>query len=280
MAPEPVSPALYVQLTQALVAHELVHSFGLSERKTAELVGVAPSAVSQYLSGKRLGIPLMAISATDRPRRVARAVAQELMATDHPREYSAGLILEAAGAVAGAIPVSPRRESGGSGTIAARPLDRAVADFLNRRIALEHIAVADCMRLAQKSRDELTRAIFRQIASDSLRHAEIVASLASYLDRGLHSTVATGITRADIDRLIRREHDAESQALPGLSDRLGGVMALLWESMESDERKHETLLEHLLHGGLLESGPRRAPSGKGRHGARRVHGSRGPRPPS
>lgn len=278
MPRDPVSPALYVQLTQALVAHELVHSFGLSERKTAELLGVVPSAVSQYLSGKRLGIPLMAISASERPRRVARAVAQELLATDHPRELSAGLILEAAGVLAGGAPVQPRRESGGPSEIAPRPVDRAVARFLSRRIAQEHVAVADCMRLAQKSRDELTRAIFRQIASDSLRHAEIVASLASYLDRGLHETVATGITRSDVNRLLRREHEAESGALPGLSQRLGGVMGLLWESMESDERKHEALLQHLLRGGLLEAS--RAGGGGGLSSEPRLPSRGRPRSPT
>lgn len=262
------SPALYVQLTQALVAHELVHSFGLSERRTAELLGVVPSAISQYLSGKRLGIPLMAISASDRPRRIARGVAQELIATDHPREFSTGMILEAARAIAGAEPAPPHQEVHGSAAIASRPVDRTIAEFLNRRIALEHAAVADCMRLAQKSRDELTRAIFRQIASDSLRHAEIVASLASYLDRGLHATVATGITRSDIERMIRKEQEAESRTVAGLADELGGVMGLLWQSMEADERKHEVLLRHLLAPGLLPGGgsalpTRRKATGRG-----------------
>ncbi len=268
MATEPTSPVLYVQLTQALVAHELVHSFGLSERKTAELLGIVPSAVSQYLSGKRLGIPLMAISASDRPRRVARGVAQELLTTDHPRELSAGLILEAARAIAGAVPVQPRREATEGGDIAPRPMDRAIAQFLSRRIALEHAAVADCMRLAQKSRDELTRAVFRQIASDSLRHAEIVASLASYLDRGLHATVPTGVTRSDIERMIRKELEAESRTVPGLSDELGGVMGLLWQSMESDERKHEVMLRHLLAPGFLPGSEARVP-GRQRGGGRR-----------
>ena len=62
---------------------------------------------------------------------------------------------------------------------------REVPRWLRNRIVGEQNAVAECMRLAQRSRDELTRALFRQIASDSLRHAEIVASLTAYLDRGI-----------------------------------------------------------------------------------------------
>ncbi len=246
------APATYVQLTQALVAHELVHSFGSSEREAAELVGLVPSAVSQYLSGKRLRPQLAKIGAREDARRIARGIAQELLASDHPREYFPGLVLEGAREIAGGG--AARRSLGAPApTHAPEPVNREVVSFLSRRVALEHTAVADCMRLAQKSRDELTRAIFRQIASDSLRHAEIVASLASYLDRGLSATAATGVTRSDIARLIRKERVAEAGTVPGLSQRLGGVMALLWESMESDERKHETLLQHLLTGGLLQS---------------------------
>lgn len=248
------APATYVQLTQALVAHELVHSFGISEREAADLLGLVPSAVSQYLSGKRLRSKLAAISTRDDARRIARGIAQELLAIDHPREFSPGLVLEGAREIAGASGRSPMPPPP---THAPEPVDRQVIAFLSRRVALEHTAVADCMRLAQKSRDELTRAIFRQIASDSLRHAEIVASLVSYLDRGLIATTATGVTRSDIERLIRKEKVAESGTLPGLARQLGGVMGLLWESMESDERKHEILLKHLLTAGL---GPSEVPA--------------------
>ncbi|MGI0054622.1 MAG: hypothetical protein ACREBT_06930 [Thermoplasmata archaeon] len=256
-AAEP-SPAIYVRVTQALVAHELVHSFGMSEREAADLLGLVPSAVSQYLSGKRLRSELAAISLREEARRIARGVAQELIATDHPRELASGVILEAAREIASSVP-SPSRGAGPLRSHAPGPADRDLIAFLSRRVTLEHTAVADCMQLAQKSRDELTRAIFRQIASDSLRHAEIVASLVSYLDRGLNATSATGITRSDIARLIRKEQVAESGTFPGLSEHLGGVMGLLWESMESDERKHEKILQHLLHGGLIQSSERAAP---------------------
>ena len=263
------APATYVQLTQALVAHELVHSYGTSEREAAELLGLVPSAVSQYLSGKRLRPQLAAIGARDEPRRIARGIAQQLLAVDHPQEYSPGLVLEGARELASAG-ASRRSPMPPLPAPAPEPADREVVAGLGRRATLEHAAVADCMRLAQKARDELTRAIFRQIASDSLRHAEIVASLASYLDRGLTDTVATGVTRSDIERLIRKEKVAEAETVPGLTRRLGGVMGLLWESMASDERKHETLLEHLLAGGLLPSeGPTRAPA---RRSARRHRG--------
>jgi uncharacterized protein len=227
---------------QALVAQELVEGSGLSERQAAGLLGVVPSSVSQYLSGKRLGPTVSAYLGDAEARRIARQAAQEL------RDGAPGakVLLRAA------IAFGERRGSGATSGEEGRAggltpaLARKIPGWLRNRIAGEQNAVAECMRLAQRSKDELTRALFRQIASDSLRHAEIVASLSAYLDRGTASSPPTGITRADVEHLIRREHEAEATSEVDLGPELGGVMRILWDSMEADERKHELLLEKLL----------------------------------
>jgi len=255
-----LSPVASVQVMQALVARELVEGFGLSERQTAVLLGIVPSSVSQYLSGKRLGPTLSAYLGDDEALRIARQTAQQLVAG------SAGsrAVLEAAitlGERAG--PASHRPKAGPPGGL-SQELRRKVPGWLRERIAGEQSAVVECMRLAQRSQDELTRALFRQIASDSLRHAEIVASLAAYLDRGVASSAPTGITRTDVERLIGREHEAEATSEIDLGPELGGMMRILWDSMESDERKHEHLLQLMLDAALVDrsagrSTPRRSP---------------------
>ncbi|MHB8351324.1 MAG: hypothetical protein ACYDFT_01315 [Thermoplasmata archaeon] len=249
----PPSPIVSVQVVQALVARELVDGFGLSEREAARLLGIVPSSVSQYLSGKRLGPTLENYLGVEPARRIAIRTAQQLMAG------SAGgrAVLEAAIALGerfggGSPPPPPEGPDGPS-----PGLRRQRTRQLRSRIRGEQNAVADCMQLAQRSRDELTRALFRQIASDSLRHAEIVASLASYLDRGVAASAPTGITRRDVEQLIRREQAAEATGADGLGAPLGGVMRILWNSMEADERKHEALLRELLKTGLPEGPPRR-----------------------
>ncbi|HTW40213.1 MAG TPA: hypothetical protein VMF04_05085 [Thermoplasmata archaeon] len=244
------APVVWVQVMQALIARELVEGFGLSERQTAVLLGIVPSSVSQYLSGKRLGPTLSKFLDDDLARGLARRTAEQLMSG----ATASRAVLEAS--IALGERAAPR------GRTAARAPDaglkpevrRKIPGWLRDRIAGEQNAVAECMRLAQRSRDELTRALFRQIASDSLRHAEIVASLAAYLDRGVATSTPTGITRADVDDLIRREREAEETSEIDLGPELGGMMRILWESMESDERKHERLLELLLDAGLAERG--------------------------
>lgn len=248
MGGRPPSPATSVQVVQALVARELVEVLGLPERRAAGLLGIVPSSVSQYLSGKRLGPTLRAYLDDAAARTIARRTAQELVAGG----AGATTVLRAAIALEEELG-SPRPRMGSRAKRGLSPeLRRKVPAWLRRRIAGEQNAVAECMRLAQRSRDELTRALFRQIASDSLRHAEIVASLAGHLDRGEVSSPPTGITREDVAHLIEREHEAEATSKVDLAPELGGLMRILWESMEADERKHERLLELLLDAGLKD----------------------------
>lgn len=262
------SPVTSVQVMQALVARELVEGFGLPERQAAGLLGIVPSSVSQYLSGKRLGPQIARYVGNEEARRIARQTAQQLMASSGGSQ----LVLGAAMALGDLENPGPHEGRAGRPDTMPPSVRRGAPRWLRNRIVGEQNAVAECMRLAQRSRDELTRALFRQIAADSLRHAEIVASLTAYLDRGVASSIPTGVTRADVEGLIAREHAAEENTGADLGPDLGGVMKILWESMEADERKHELLLQKLLDSGL-ENGRRVLPRSRGR---RKTAGTPGP----
>ncbi len=238
-------PVGWVQVTQALLARELVEGLGLSERDAARRLGVAPSAVSQYLSGKRLRRQLSSIEAGTAVRSWAAGLARRLSREPDDPSAASARVLEAAGELArriGSVPLAPAEEP---------PRPYRLRRALRRRITGEQLAVALCMRLAQKSRDELTRSLFRQIASDSLRHAEIVASIETYLERGIDRPRPSGITSADLAAMIARERAAERATPKGVGRTLGGLMGLLWASMEADERKHDALLEALRSPELL-----------------------------
>ncbi len=227
-------------------------------REAARRLGISPAAVSQYLSGKRLTRALEGYTPSSGALRLAHALAREALGTPAPGALAAERLLRAASTLAaGSLPADASVLPVEAVVPGAGQADRRRLRELHRRIAAEQSAVADCMRLAQRARDELTRAIFRQIASDSLRHAEIVASLASYLERGVREALPSGVTRADVERLRAREAKAEAGSSRQLSQELGGVLSLLAASMEADERKHEALLEGLLRG-ELSPGSRRS----------------------
>ncbi len=243
------TPSQWVQLLQAMVAIELVERMGVPMRKAAHLLGLAPSAISQYVSGSRKVELLEHLSTDASAKATARRLAHFLVELPPGETPSPRPLLEAAAHVSerlgrfAPLPTEARVE---------HRISHSVTRKLRERIGAEQAAVSACMNLAQRAGDELTRAIFRQIASDSLRHAEIVASLASYLDSGVDRTFASGVTRSDVEILIRQEHEAERKAAVEIRNHVGGVMAVLVESMEADERKHEELLQGLLKRGFSE----------------------------
>jgi len=242
----------WVYLLQALAAREGVEHLGLSARRVADLLGLAPSAVSQYLSGKRVGAGFLAFSTDERAQSIARRTIEGLIEGQETGRGPTRVVLEGAAALS-ELPGAPGRRS----RSAARrspdgpsPELRQLSKWIRDRVRAEQVAVAQCMRLAQRARDELTRALLRQIASDSLRHAEIVASLAPYIDRGVSTAYASGITRKEVEALIEGERRAEAQADSSSARHLGGTMAILIASMEADERKHTDLLRGLLNTGF------------------------------
>lgn len=241
----------WVRLLQALMAREGVEQLGLSSRRVADLLGLAPSAVSQYLSGKRVERGFLAYATNERARALARATLEGLAQAREEGRGSTRMVLEAAAALS-EIPETGERRGPGGGPPPPTGVSselRRLAKWLRQRVKAEQVAVTQCMRLAQRARDELTRALLRQIASDSLRHAEIVASLVPYIDRGVSGAFASGITRKEVESLIEGERQAEAQADSESARYLRGTMAILIASMEADERKHADLLR-----GLLDSG--------------------------
>jgi uncharacterized protein len=234
---------------QAMVAIELVERMGVPMRKAAALLGVAPSAISQYVSGARRGEVMERLSTDPQVKATARRLAHFLVELPPGKAPTPRPLLDAAARVSERIGQLGHATADAS---AQHRISRTVTRKLRERIGAEQAAVSACMNLAQRAGDELTRAIFRQIASDSLRHAEIVASLAGYLDSGVDRTFASGISKADVEGIIRQEHEAEQRAAVEIREHVGGVMSLLVESMEADERKHEELLKGLLKRGFAE----------------------------
>lgn len=252
MARKRTGPTSWVHLFQALAAREGVEHLGLSSRRMASLLGLAPSAVSQYLSGKRLEREFLEYSTDQRAQAIARQGVARLIEAHEEGGGRTRVVLDGAVALSGLLRSEdqrPRQHAGRPGVETA-PRMRQTARWLRLRVKAEQVAVTQCMRLAQRARDELTRTILRQIASDSLRHAEIVASLAGYIDRGVSGAFASGITRKEVEALIERERRAEAQADTELTGQLQGTMAILVASMEADERKHAELLRGLLSSGF------------------------------
>lgn len=247
---------------RALLAKELVHK-GYSQRDVAEILGITPAAVTLYFRGKR-GKRL-----ADKIRSLNEAsiIIENLLGQLTARFESKGsaghsdkfpLILDAAYKIMRVVSGEGAsvKQGEASGTSSVQPAKKSADSYLmgvlRARIEQEHLAAQRNMTLAASAHDELSKTIFRQIATDSIRHADIISFILEHPEaakgdvRYLSSQPVKDLKSevSQIEAMIRDEESAVEEPI-----RLKGndpALNLLLKSIELDEEKHRMLLKGLL----------------------------------
>ncbi len=236
-----------LQALRAVLAKELVLGRGFSRARAARLLQVTAPAVSQYVSGKRGGALVATIEHDKTHMQHVRQLVQDALAAPADRPGRVGsLLLKAAEKLAGRLSASGSH-SAKPEPLANEHLRRQSLQLLRARLEEEHQAAAGCLKFAQGCEDERIAAMFRQIASDSLRHADTMALLINYVE---HPETLQNVrlpAKGAIRNMIELEEAADNDADIGpLKARLGPAARLLIESVDADERKHVLLLKGLL----------------------------------
>lgn len=247
---------------RALLAKELVRR-GYSQRDTAEILGITPAAVTLYYRGSRGKRLADKIRSLNEASIIIENLLEQLTESIELRgstKYSDRfpLILDAAYKI---MRVASSRESGvkqdmkneafGVHTV-NESKGSDLVEALRARIEQEHLAAQRNMTLAASTRDELSKAIFRQIATDSIRHADIISFIMEHPDGiqgGVHTFSAQSkedlkAEISQIESMIKEEESATERPI-----RLKGndpALNLLLKSIELDEEKHRMLLKGLL----------------------------------
>ena len=238
---------------RAILARELVRA-GRSQKEIATILGTSAAAVTMYSKDRR-GHELSKVIESEQG---ARIVVDNLL--DHLGRRTMGsttdgkeiqkdtfpLILDAAYRIMRVISSPKHKEE----TI-AKPHPKSHSDSLTRtlleRLQEEQLAAQRNMALAVSTTDEVARTIFRQIASDSIRHAEIVSFLLSLPKNGTErrsDRIMLEQEISQIEAMIRGEESATEEPI-----KLSGIdpaLKLLLKSMDIDEEKHKILLKGLL----------------------------------
>lgn len=229
-----------LQAVRAVVAKELVLAKGLSRAKAARLLGVTAPAVSQYVSGKRGGKLAFEIEHNRSNMVHVQKLVDELLRSSFPNKHASGLLIK----VAEKIQVEDRTPQTHS-VFSGESFRRKYLALLRDRLEEEQHAASESMRFAQSCEDELIQTMFRQIASDSLRHADTVSVLIHHLEKPDSFFDVKLPSKEAVDQMIQQEEAADEADLGPLKARLGPAARLLIESVEADERKHVLLLKGL-----------------------------------
>lgn len=229
MKVEEVLPTLRAHLAALLVS-----KYGLSKKEAAASLGVTPAAVTQYLKGRR-GIMFRGILKDE-----VLLVVEELT-----RRIAGGL--ERSAVELNLLDVAKQIISFSRG-LGARPSVKEelseLALRLNSRRILEIKTAQRCLRASDKLRDELLELLLRQIAADSLRHADIVSHILARLDR-LNEPIFSATDLDTLRNVLEIEDDTVGRSLECLRECSPVVKALL-RSIDMDEDKHTEILKAAL----------------------------------
>ncbi|RLG05439.1 MAG: hypothetical protein DRN65_06940, partial [Thaumarchaeota archaeon] len=114
------------------------------------------------------------------------------------------------------------------------------------RIQAEQESAEEFMKTAIELKNDLMRMIFRILASDCIRHADIIMTIVSAIEeeRTIHVD-RLGMKR--LSMLLEKEEKAHLRSLDDVKHLLpSGLITILIELVEDDERKHSKILKKIM----------------------------------
>ncbi|MEN3047886.1 MAG: hypothetical protein ABDH63_03790 [Candidatus Caldarchaeales archaeon] len=241
----PERPEDLLPSVRAALCKELLERYGLRKVQVASVLGVRPATVTHYLSGKRGALWLEVIGSDEEARRMISEAAESMarrhrlgVAVDASREVSE-LANRLYSVIAGG------RAAGGAGGLSEEALS-SIAE----RIRFEEAVARRVLEVMNRVRNVAVQQVLRQIAVDSLRHAEILTLVSRGVgadDESLKSDLVL------LEELMKYESEAEEKDLSELARTVGNpALAALLISIDHDERKHVAMLEVILGSGRDE----------------------------
>jgi len=225
-----------IPVLRSLIAAELVKTYGLRKSETARLLSVTPQAVTQYLKGVRaLGGKTFPVS--EQARKMVREYAGKI--AFKKRAVAETELLDLAYEALTLTGSTPSVREGGE------EAKMSAVRLLRQRLVAEQEAAEIFLSEAIKASDDMVRLLFRQIASDSIRHADIVqAAIAAVEKDVVDGPLPDPEHLRQLQQHEEKGHSAGFQEVKKLLK--SNVVKILLDSIEADEEKHDMILEKLM----------------------------------
>ena len=232
MSEERLIPVVRARLAEKLVSE------GFRVKDVAKALSVTQPAITQYLKRRR-GAPVQGISAFDSlvdplAEKLAKRIRSGLggLETVELLDTARQVLVMSAGAK-----IAPRHES--------EPKRNQSLDFLRDRLRLELTAAEKYLELANKTSDDHTKLLLRMIASDSIRHGDVVSQIISWLEteRGSEGAIPD---QTLLESMLSIEDSAGEASLRENVDVDHPVARLLLRWIDIDEDKHGQIVGSLL----------------------------------
>jgi predicted transcriptional regulator/rubrerythrin len=240
VSPKPTNEEKLMPAIRARIASRL-HSMGFRVTDIAAAIGTTQPAVIQYLNGRRgKGNQGMQLLDSLIEPVVARAV--HLINSREGRIETVEL-LEIAKQFT--IISTGKHYIHGGGRIGDASLS-----LLRQRLQLELSAAEKYLEMSNRTEDEYTKLLLRMIASDSIRHGDVVSQIISRMESGKEANFSLP-DRAFLEGMLAIEDRASESSLKGSIKIEHPIAGLLLEWIDEDEMKHEHTVEKIIS--LVES---------------------------
>jgi len=226
-----------IPMLRAFIAVELTKTYGLKNAETARLLSITPQAVTQYLKGVR-ALDKKGVTAEDRVKKMVREYAGKV--AFRRKAVQETELLDLAYEV-----LSFSGKASSAAVLSAEESKAQALRILRMRLAAEQEAAELFLSEAIKAKDDMVRLLFRQIASDSIRHADIVQAAIAAVEKGLGETELPDPER--LRQLQQHEERSHMHSFEEVKKNVNNNVAkILLDSIEADEEKHDRILEKLI----------------------------------
>jgi hypothetical protein len=244
MTREPFSAERLVPGLRALLVKGLVQGRGVKKKAAAEALGLSPSAVTQYLQGGRAAEQAKALARPDVMQLVDDLCDRVTLRSGRVMQAE---FFELVYSVSGLLQRKPTQKA--EVDTAARKGREKLLMTLRGRLQAEQEAAELFMGVAVGLRNDLTRLLFRGVASDSIRHADIVMTIISSIEKG-EMVDADLPDREQLEKLLSYEDTAHVHNLDAVKRYFPNrIISALLATIDADERKHSDLLRRLMAAG-------------------------------
>lgn len=224
-------------LVRARLAERLVRE-GFRPTEVARALNVTPAAVTQYLKRKR-GAEAQGMGEVDG---IIAPLAEKL--AKRMRGGLEGLqsieLLEASNQLLVLHSGRKMLEKTSRGAEHGEALG-----ILKERLSLELAASEKYLELANRVEDDYVKLVLRMIASDSMRHADVVSQVISWYEAG-HDPTYVLPGDALLRDMLALEDSAKETELSKTVEAEHPVARLLLEWIDIDEGKHEKIVARLV----------------------------------
>ena len=222
---------------RSLIAKELINNHNVSKADVSKILGISPAAVTQYTKNKR-GSYADKLEKNKEVRPIIASLAEHFSNKKKKEgEMRRNMtIIETSENIISII--------NNQGIVDEEKKADPKTKILQERVEAELREARTSLNMANKIEDGFGKLLFKGIASDSIRHAEIVSqvirdqeTVSSFkLDRQL---------KKYLKQMIEEEENASEQSMTKLVKTSHPAVHALLQSVDQDEMKHKRMLKSL-----------------------------------